>query len=71
MSKYVKDLITSELRKKLDGVDDALLVNVIGMPNERTVQLRRDLRQKAHQPDGGEEQPGAASDGRNAARAGV
>ena len=46
MSKYVKDLITSELRKKLDGVDDALLVNVIGMPNERTVQLRRDLRQK-------------------------
>jgi large subunit ribosomal protein L10 len=46
MSKYVKELITTELRQKLSGVDDALLVDVIGMPNERAVQLRRDLRQK-------------------------
>jgi large subunit ribosomal protein L10 len=46
MSKYVKDLITKDLRNRLDGVDDALLVNVIGMPNERTVALRRQLRQK-------------------------
>jgi large subunit ribosomal protein L10 len=46
MSKYVKDLITAELKKRLDGVEDALLVNVIGMPNERNVALRRELRQK-------------------------
>jgi len=46
MSKYAKDLITNELRKRLDGVEDALLVNVIGIPNEQTVVLRRQLRQK-------------------------
>lgn len=46
MSKYVKDLMTAELKKRLDGVEDALLVNVIGMPNERNVALRRQLRQK-------------------------
>lgn len=46
MSKYVKDLITTELKKRLDGVEDALLVNVIGMPNEQNVALRRQLRQK-------------------------
>ena len=46
MSKYVKDLITTEFKQRLDGVDDALLVNVIGMPNEQNVALRRQLRQK-------------------------
>jgi large subunit ribosomal protein L10 len=46
MSKYVKELITNELKQKLNGIEDALLVNVIGMPNDRAVQLRRDLRQK-------------------------
>ena len=46
MSKYVKDLLTKELQKRFDGVDDALLVNVIGMPNEQNVALRRQLRQK-------------------------
>jgi large subunit ribosomal protein L10 len=46
MSKYVKDLITKDLRNRLDGVEDALLVDVIGMKNEKTVQLRQRLRQK-------------------------
>jgi large subunit ribosomal protein L10 len=46
MSKYVKDLIIKDLRNRLDGVDDALLVDVIGMKNEKTVQLRQRLRQK-------------------------
>ena len=46
MSKYVKDLITKELQQRLDGVDEALLVNVIGMPNEQNVALRRKLREK-------------------------
>jgi large subunit ribosomal protein L10 len=46
MSKYVKDLITTELKKRFDGVEEALLVNVVGMPNEQNVALRRELRQK-------------------------
>jgi large subunit ribosomal protein L10 len=46
MSKYVKDLITKDLRNRLNGVEDALLVDVIGMKNDRTVQLRQRLRQK-------------------------
>jgi large subunit ribosomal protein L10 len=46
MSKYVKDLITKDLRKRLEGVDDALLVDVIGLKNEKNVALRQRLRQK-------------------------
>jgi large subunit ribosomal protein L10 len=46
MSKYVKELITQDLRNRLSGVEDALLVDVIGMKNEKTVQLRQRLRQK-------------------------
>jgi large subunit ribosomal protein L10 len=46
MSKFVKDLITKDLRKRLEGVDDALLVDVIGLKNEKTVALRQRLRQK-------------------------
>jgi large subunit ribosomal protein L10 len=46
MSKYVKDLIINDLRNRLQGVDDALLVDVVGMKNEKTVQLRQRLRQK-------------------------
>jgi large subunit ribosomal protein L10 len=46
MSKYVKELITSDLRNRLNGADAAMLVNVVGMPNEQNVVLRRQLRQK-------------------------
>ena len=46
MSKYVKDLITKDLRNRLEGVDDALLVDVIGLKNEKNVALRQRLRQK-------------------------
>ena len=46
MSKYVKDLITTDLRKRLDGVDNMLLVDVVGMPNNENVTLRRELRAK-------------------------
>jgi large subunit ribosomal protein L10 len=46
MSKLVKDLITNDIRRRLEGVDDALLVDVIGMKNEKTVQLRQRLRKK-------------------------
>ena len=46
MSKFVKNLITNELSSRLDGVEDALLVNVIGMDANSTVTLRRQLREK-------------------------
>ena len=46
MSKYVKDLITTALRNRLNGVEDALLVDVIGMKNENSVKLRQRLREK-------------------------
>ena len=46
MSKFVKQLITSELKTKFDAVDDALLVNVIGMDANETVMLRKELREK-------------------------
>ena len=46
MSKLVKDLITKDLRNRLEGVEDALLVDVIGLKNEKNVALRQRLRQK-------------------------
>lgn len=46
MSKLVKDLLTKDLQGRVDGVADCLVVNVIGMESENTVQLRRRLREK-------------------------
>ena len=40
MSKYLKDLIAQDLSKRLDGVEDLLLVNVIGIDANSTVALR-------------------------------
>lgn len=47
MSKYVKELITNELGAKLDSIDDALLVDVIGMDANQSVALRKELREKS------------------------
>jgi large subunit ribosomal protein L10 len=47
MSKQLKDLIAGELRKRLSGVNDALLVNVIGLNSANTFSLRRELRSKS------------------------
>jgi len=46
MSKQLKNLISSELKKRLAGVNDALLVNVIGLNSSNTYALRRELRSK-------------------------
>ena len=46
MSKFVKELITDELKSKFDAIDDALLVNVIGMDANQSVALRKELREK-------------------------
>jgi len=46
MSKYLKDLITNELRDRLEGVSDALVVDVVGMEANSNVELRKILREK-------------------------
>lgn len=46
MSKYVKNLISDTVRRRLEGVNDALLVDVIGMDSESTFKIRKHLREK-------------------------
>ncbi len=46
MSKYVKNLISGDVLRRLDGVNDAILVNVIGMDSAATYQIRKTLRDK-------------------------
>ena len=46
MSKYVKNLVTDHVRERLDGVNDALLVNVIGMDANANNRLRGALEDK-------------------------
>jgi large subunit ribosomal protein L10 len=46
MSKTVKDLLTRDLKNQLEGVSDALLVNVVGLNSLRTSKLRSELRKK-------------------------
>jgi ribosomal protein L10 len=46
MSKYVKDLVSKDIARRLEGVQDALLVNVIGIDANKTVVLRKQLREK-------------------------
>ena len=46
MSKYVKNLISNEIRGRLDGVEDAIIVDVIGMDSDSTFRIRKLLREK-------------------------
>ena len=46
MSKYVKNLITEDLRHRLEGVEDALLVNVVGLDANANNRLRGELEAK-------------------------
>ncbi|MBL8829440.1 MAG: 50S ribosomal protein L10 [Planctomycetaceae bacterium] len=46
MSKIVKQLIMDDLRQRLDGVKDALLVNIAGLNTDQAYRLRKDLRSK-------------------------
>jgi large subunit ribosomal protein L10 len=43
MSKYVKNLVTDHLRNRLKNVNDALLVNMIGLTANVNTRLRGDL----------------------------
>jgi large subunit ribosomal protein L10 len=44
MSKYVKDLITNHLKTRLGGVDDLLVLDVIGLKSNSAMELRKRLR---------------------------
>lgn len=46
MSKQVKQLVANDIRKRLAGVSDAVLVNVIGLDTAKTYALRKKLREK-------------------------
>ena len=46
MSKFVKDMLTRDLSSRLEGVEDCLLANVIGLYSNTTTALRRRLREK-------------------------
>ena len=46
MSKLLKSKIADDYRKRLEGVSDALLVNVIGLDSGNTFNLRKELRTK-------------------------
>ena len=46
MSKYVKNLIARDIQNRLEGVEDAIIVDVIGMNAESTHLVRKTLREK-------------------------
>ncbi len=46
MSKFLKDLITKDISKRLEGVDDLLLVDLAGLSANNTVLLRKRLRNR-------------------------
>ncbi|MEM9825677.1 MAG: 50S ribosomal protein L10 [Planctomycetota bacterium] len=46
MSKFVKQLVTRDIQRRLDGVEDAVLVSTVGMDANTTVELRDELAKK-------------------------
>jgi large subunit ribosomal protein L10 len=46
MSKYVKNLVADDLRQRLTNVQDALLVNMVGLNANLNTRLRAELRAK-------------------------
>ena len=46
MSKYVKQLVTRDIKQRLDGVEEAVLVNCMGMDANATNELRGELDKK-------------------------
>lgn len=49
MSKYVKNLISQEIQNRLEGVQDAIIVDVIGMDSDSTFRIRKLFREKGIQ----------------------
>ena len=46
MSRHVKELVTRDIANRLEGVEDCLLANVIGLDANSTTALRKRLRDK-------------------------
>lgn len=46
MSKYVKDLLTNEIRRRLTGVENALMVSISGLSANDNYEMRKSLRAK-------------------------
>lgn len=46
MSKYVKQLLVDDIKSRLEGVSDVLLVDVIGLDANASQQVRKELREK-------------------------
>lgn len=46
MSKYVKNLVIEDIQRRLNGVNDALVINVIGLDSGKSFLLRKKLREK-------------------------
>ena len=46
MSKFVKDLVTKDIVKRLEGVGNCVIANVIGIDSNSTMELRKQLREK-------------------------
>jgi len=46
MSKYLKKLVITDLSERLEGVNDLLVVDVVGMNAEKTHLVRKQLREK-------------------------
>jgi large subunit ribosomal protein L10 len=46
MSKYLKNLITDDIKKRLDGVSDLLIVDIAGLEANTNVELRKKFREK-------------------------
>ncbi len=46
MSKYVKELVTRDIKRRLEGVEDAVLVSCVGMDANTTNELRGELDSK-------------------------
>lgn len=46
MSKYIKDLVSSDLKQRVEGVESALLVSVAGMDANKNHRLRMELRKQ-------------------------
>ena len=49
MSKYVKNLVTRDIQKRLEGVEDAVVVSYVGLDANRTNELRGTLQEKGIQ----------------------
>lgn len=46
MSRVVKDLVAQDIARRLDGVEDCVLANVIGMDAQATSAMRKKFREK-------------------------